>query len=50
MDLDYAIKLCRSIGECEVGNIKKQAINKVIDELLKKNNKSIAYVDNKNKK
>lgn len=50
MDLEYAIKLCRSIGECEVGTIKKQAINRVIDELLQINDKSIAYVDNDNKK
>lgn len=50
MDLEYAIKICRSIGECEVGNIRKQAINRIIDELLKKNNKSITYIDNENKK
>ena len=35
MDLEYAINLCLSINECEVGNIKKQAIRRVIDELKK---------------
>lgn len=41
MDLNYAIKLCRSIGECEVGTLKKQAINRVIDELLKMFDKNV---------
>lgn len=41
MDLEYAIKLCRSIGECEVGTLKKQAINRVIDELLKMFDKNV---------
>lgn len=50
MDLNYAIKLCRSIGECEVGTIKKQAINRVIDEIIQINDKNIAYVDNDDKK
>lgn len=50
MDLDYAIKLCRNIGECEVGTIKKQAINRLIDEIIQINDKSIAYVDNNKKK
>ena len=36
MDLDYAIKLCRSIGECEVGTIRKMAINRLIEEVEKK--------------
>ena len=36
MDLDYAIKLCRSIGECEVGTIRKIAINRLIEEVEKK--------------
>ena len=35
MDLDYAIKLVRSIGECEVGTMKKIAINRVLEELYK---------------
>lgn len=35
MDLEYAIKLVRSIGECEVGTIKKMAINRVLEELYK---------------
>ena len=48
MDLEYAIKLARSIGECEVGVLKKQAINMIIDELLKKCDKSIAEVDKVN--
>ena len=34
MELEYAIRLCKSIGECEVGTIKKQAINMVVNELL----------------
>lgn len=50
MDLDYAIKLCRSIGECEVGTIKKQAINRIIDEIIQINDKNIAYIDNDEKK
>lgn len=33
MDLDYAIRLVKSIGECEVGTIKKMAINMVVSEL-----------------
>lgn len=45
MELDYAIRLCKSIGECEVGTIKKQAINTVIDELLKYCDKSITMLD-----
>lgn len=49
MDLDYAIKLCRSIGECEVGNIKKQAINMVVDELLKKCSNNVTYIDKQEK-
>lgn len=35
MDLEYAIKLVRSIGECEIGTIKKMAINRVLEELNK---------------
>ena len=50
MDLNYAIKLCRSIGECEVGNIKKQAINRVVDELLQYRDNNIAYVDSEKEK
>ncbi len=45
MDLEYAIKLCRSIGECEVGTLKKQAINRVIDELLKMFDKNVTQMD-----
>ena len=40
MDIEYAIKLCRTIGECEIGTIKKMALNMIIDkleELLKVN-------------
>ena len=37
MNLDYAIRLCRTIGECEVGTIRKEAINRVLEELEKKN-------------
>ena len=48
-DLEYAIKLCRSIGECEVGTIKKLAINRVVDELLQKCEESVAEVDNETK-
>lgn len=39
MDLEYAIKLVRSIGECEVGTIKKMAINMVLKELEEYRNK-----------
>lgn len=46
MNLEYAIKLCRSIGECEVGTIKKQAINRVLDEISQIKNNNITYMDN----
>ena len=35
MDIDEAIRQCRTIGECEVGTIRKIAINRVIEELQK---------------
>ena len=38
MDLDYAIRLCRTIGECEVGTIKKMAIDRIISEIEKSRN------------
>ena len=37
MDLDYAIRLCRTIGECEVGTIKKMAIDRLISEIENRN-------------
>lgn len=45
MDLEYAIRVCRTIGECEVGTIRKQAINRLIDEVLKMYQKSVTEVD-----
>ena len=45
MDLDEAIRICRTIGECEVGTIRKMAINRLIDELSKNNRKNIAIND-----
>lgn len=38
VDLDYAIRLCRTIGECEVGTIKKMAIERLITEIEKSRN------------
>ena len=35
MELEYAIRLCLTIGECEVGTIKKLAIRHVLEELEK---------------
>ena len=35
MDLEYAIRLCKSIGECEIGTIRKKAIRMVVEELEK---------------
>lgn len=35
MDLDYAIKQVKTIGECEVGTIRKEAINRILEELEK---------------
>lgn len=37
MDLDYAIKQVKTIGECEVGTIRKEAINRILEELEKYN-------------
>lgn len=34
MDLEEAIRHCRTIGECEVGTIRKMAINILIDYVL----------------
>lgn len=45
MDLEYAIRVCRTIGECEVGTIRKQAINRLIDEVLKMYQESVTEVD-----
>lgn len=50
MSLQYAIQLCRSIGECEIGTIRKQAISRIIDELLQNSSKIITNIDNKGKK
>lgn len=33
MDLDYAIQQCKTIGECEVGTIRKMAISRLIAEI-----------------
>lgn len=35
MDLEYAINLCLTIGECEVGTFRKQAILRLIEEIRK---------------
>ena len=45
MDLEYAIKVCKTIGECEVGTIRKQAITRLIDEVLKMHQESVTEVD-----
>lgn len=45
MDLDEAIRYCRTIGECEVGTIRKMAINRLIDEILKNSYKKVKEVD-----
>ena len=45
MDLEEAIRYCRSICECEVGTIRKMAINRLIDEILKKDYKKVKEVD-----
>lgn len=36
MDLYEAIRQCKTIGECEVGTIRKMAISMVIQELEKR--------------
>ena len=36
MDLQEAIRLCQTIGECEVGTIRKLAIQRLIDECKEK--------------
>ena len=36
VDLNEAIKQCRTIGECEVGTIRKMAINRLIEEVEKR--------------
>lgn len=35
MDLEQAIRLCKTIGECEVGTMRKIAINTLIEEIQK---------------
>jgi hypothetical protein len=35
MNIDEAIRIVKSIGECEVGTIRKLAINTIIAELEK---------------
>lgn len=47
MDLDEAIRICQTIGECEVGTIRKKAILRLIDEakLSKNYRKNIAIND-----
>lgn len=45
MDLEEAIRYCRTIGECEVGTIRKMAINRLIDEILQNSYKKVKEVD-----
>lgn len=45
MDLEEAIRQCRTIGECEVGTIRKMAINRLIDEILKKSKENVKEID-----
>lgn len=45
MDLDEAIRICQTIGECEVGTIRKMAIQTLIDEISKNYRNNIAIND-----
>ena len=48
MDIDEAIRICQTIGECEVGTIRKIAISTMIEWIKQQNsNKKVTYDDKK---
>lgn len=49
MTIEEAIRICRTIGECEVGTIRKVAISTLIDEVLKKCKENVKGIDNQKK-
>lgn len=51
MNIVEAVKYAQTIGECEVGTIRKMAIQTMIDEIkLSKNYRKIIAIDEKENK
>lgn len=48
MDIEEALRIATTIGECEVGTIRKTAISTMIDWIKQqKDNKKVTYDDKK---